>query len=718
MAWALGNLGSFGVWEAFVNSLNNSSLPSIDDSTILTGGNFASDVEVTFIDQNDVETAAKSIVRNSSTELIVTRPDEFGPDVSPFTIKVNNPSSPASGETVTHLLLNSVTAGTNPVWTTSTAVIYNVGGATSVTLLATDTEESDIDYSVVSGTLPAGIFLDNENGILSGTFSGTANDGDVTSITIRATDAGGNFLDKAFNFTANEAPTWLTEAGSLGYSRAGYSYSFTLSTSSGAAGGTRTFTLNSGALPSGLLLSSTGLISGTNSESIGTTSNFNVRITDQGQLFADRSFSLNTVPETSNKWFLRGNGAYEFRGLDVGSSDEVLVTGSNANGTYIGSYSNLGVIQWEKQITKNSSPYNPEGYDVTFNSDSSKAFVGATTYFAGLGARDSYIAKLSLSGNIEWQKSLSNSSNNWRPSIAVNKSDTSNGYIYSATDWDSDPGGPIVYKTIVAKYNQSNGALVWQKEISSSAVATLQKNDVKITVDSSENVYVFSGGTGKNVLTKLTSSGSLAYQSATEQDWNNDNRGVALQNNGNLVTVGRVYPNGIDKNGTTMQIFSTSGNLLVTRSIYPVSGSTAMATNVAVDSQNNIFVIGETNELGNEDIFVVKYSSSGVVQWQKILSQTSWTQISIKDAEVNSNDDIVISGGYNGGGYIFVMPNDGQDASTQQGGTFVDSSLTLVNSGPVQIATSGSVSDASLTITTPSVSTEAISSYYQREYIY
>tara|TARA_R110000782_G_scaffold227503_2_gene314236 strand:- start:828 stop:2801 length:1974 start_codon:yes stop_codon:yes gene_type:complete len=277
---------------AFISSVVTSSLPDLDDTTVVNGGNFAANVAVSFINQSAVETSAKTVVRSSSTQLLITRPDAFSPDDSPFTIKVVNPGIPVPGGSNAHLLSNSVTAGTNPVWTTSTAVPYNVGSATNYTFLATDTEATDIDYSVVSGTLPAGLTLDGETGVLSGTASGSPSEGDVTAVTIRAIDTGGNFLDKAFNITANVAPTWTTAAGAITNSVYNLAYSLQLVASTGSAGGALTYTLQSGALLAGHSLSTAGVISGTSTGAVNDAATFTVRVTDEGGLFADRSFTM------------------------------------------------------------------------------------------------------------------------------------------------------------------------------------------------------------------------------------------------------------------------------------------------------------------------------------------------------------------------------------------------------------------------------------------
>jgi hypothetical protein len=290
--------GDVATAGAFVSGVVTSSLPGIDDTTVVNGGNFAANVVVSFIDQSDAETLAKNVVRSSSTQLVVTRPDAFSPDDSPYTVKVVNPGIPVPSGTNAHLLADSVTAGTNPVWQTTGDLLYNIGAASpDITLLATDTEETDIDYSVVSGTLPAGITLVEETGVLSGTFSGSASEGDSNSVTFKAIDTGGNFLNKAFNFIANAAPVWTTAAGALDPAPApDAAYSFQLVAAGGSAGGSLSYTLQSGSFNTGLSISTSGLISGTNTDATGVTATFTIRVTDTAALFTDREFTSTATP--------------------------------------------------------------------------------------------------------------------------------------------------------------------------------------------------------------------------------------------------------------------------------------------------------------------------------------------------------------------------------------------------------------------------------------
>lgn len=181
-----------------ITSITTSSLPNQNNTTTISGQNFASDVEVSFTGTNYSSTAAKSVVRNSSTSLTVTRPDNFPTSGSPYTITVTNPGISAPTSTNAHVLASSVTAGNAPVWVTSaTLPSYVKAQSYSQSISATDSDgSSSVSYSVVSGSLPTDVSFNTSTGAFSGTPS--SNSGSPYTYTIRATDSGGNYVDRAF----------------------------------------------------------------------------------------------------------------------------------------------------------------------------------------------------------------------------------------------------------------------------------------------------------------------------------------------------------------------------------------------------------------------------------------------------------------------------------------------------------------------------------------
>ena len=396
------SVGDIVAAGAFINAVDTPSLPDIDDFTVISGGNFAPDVVVSFIGQDSAEIFAKAVSRSSSTHLLVTRPDDFSPNNSPYTIKVANPGIPEPISTNSHFLNNAVTAGTNPVWSTPETIYYNLDGLNSIELLATDTEDSDISYSLVSGTLPVGLALNGSGGTISGTFSGNANDGDTTSIEIRATDSGGNFLDKTFNFIANASPSWSTPGGPISPDpEQNVAYSYQLSASSGSAGGTLTYTIQAGLLPTGLTLSSTGQISGSAAGAIGDTSIFTVRATDELGLFVDREFSLTLARQPVDATVVRAaissSGGWGYSGgnsdaIGITFTGDVLIRGLRWNPAYTGgptipneAYLEAWTGQWgsgTRLASKNVQGRNVNTSDLLFNTPVSVS--ANTTVYIGI----------------------------------------------------------------------------------------------------------------------------------------------------------------------------------------------------------------------------------------------------------------------------------------------------------------------------------------------
>jgi hypothetical protein len=269
-------------------SISASSLKNIDDTTTITGQNFATNVAVAFTGTGYSSTAAKSIVRASSTSLLVTRPDNFPPSASPFTITVTNPATVSPISSNANILSNAVTAGAAPVWSTAASLpTFTRAVAYSTTVVATDEAGSTITYSAVSGSLPTGLSLNSSTGVISGTPTTAL----TTTYTIRATDQGGNFVDRAFTLT-NAGPAWTTAAGQLAVGTVSSAYSTTI-TATDDSGTAPTLSIISGSLPSGLSLNaSTGAITGTPSAAPAEGTTFTVRATDANGLTADRVFSI------------------------------------------------------------------------------------------------------------------------------------------------------------------------------------------------------------------------------------------------------------------------------------------------------------------------------------------------------------------------------------------------------------------------------------------
>lgn len=218
-----------------ITDITPSGLPNVNDTTTITGTNFATNVDVKFRKSDDSTLVTpKSTVRGSATSIIATRPDSFTPGDAPYDVIVTNPSTNLSATS-----LNAITAGAVPVWVTSTNLnAAQVNVPFSQTIQATDSDGgSSITYAIVSGSFHAGLSFNTSTGAITGTPTGSAS---TDTIVISATDSGGNTVNRTFTqlVTSSISADYLVVAGGGGggYDNGG----------GGGAGGLRSTMNNTG----------------------------------------------------------------------------------------------------------------------------------------------------------------------------------------------------------------------------------------------------------------------------------------------------------------------------------------------------------------------------------------------------------------------------------------------------------------------------------------
>jgi Tfp pilus assembly protein PilV len=195
---------------------------------------------------------------------------------STFTVEVTD----AIGATATKALTITVNAGPS-ITTTSLATADDGQTGYSQTLAATG-GSTPYTWSLASGTLPSGLSL-SSSGVISGNVSSSAAS---STFTVEVTDALGVTTTKSFTLTVKSALSVTTT--SLPGATKGVGYSQTLAATGGST--PYTWSIASGSLPSGLTLSSSGVISGTPTKSKSST--FTVEVTDANGVTATQSLTI------------------------------------------------------------------------------------------------------------------------------------------------------------------------------------------------------------------------------------------------------------------------------------------------------------------------------------------------------------------------------------------------------------------------------------------
>lgn len=371
----------------YITSISTSSLPNLNNTTVITGGNFASDVVVQFTGTDNIVRNAENIVRSSSSSLVVTRPDDFPPSASPYTVTITNPGVISPSGSGANVSSNAVTAGNAPVWVTGSTLPTHLRGiAYSTTIQATDADGgSSISYSIVSNSLTSGLSFNTSTGVISGTPTVIANG----SITIRATDSGGNYVDRTFttNNASPEAPVWITGESLGTINQSTNPSSFTLSASDD--GGSVSYTIDTnidGAYLSGNTLIIPSTASGTKA--------YVVNAIDENGTSTSRTFTvtINAIGAT----LYQTPGTYSWVAPSGATSVCVVAVGGGASGRQVdaGDGGGGGGLGWKNNIAVTPGAsytvvVGAGGSDtVTFNSvaGGESYFINTSTVRGGGGA--------------------------------------------------------------------------------------------------------------------------------------------------------------------------------------------------------------------------------------------------------------------------------------------------------------------------------------------
>jgi len=194
---------------------------------------------------------------------------------SNFTARVTDNVSATATQALSIVVNAAVTI------TTSSLPADTVGIAYNQTMAATGGTGA-LTWSISSGSLPAGLSLVAASGAITGTPTTAA----TSNFTAMATDTVGATGSKALSIVVNAAVSITTS--SLPADTINIAYSQTLAATGGT--GALTWSLNAGSLPTGLSLTSGGVISGTPTAT--GTSNFTVKATDTLTASATKALSI------------------------------------------------------------------------------------------------------------------------------------------------------------------------------------------------------------------------------------------------------------------------------------------------------------------------------------------------------------------------------------------------------------------------------------------
>jgi hypothetical protein len=326
-------------------------------------------------------------------------------------------------------------------------------------------------------------------------------------------------------------------------------------------------------------------------------------------------------------------------------------------------------------------------------------FVGGTDTSSSV-SRGPGVMKLNASGVIQWQRRLISSSSDGHD-IALDASDN---VFFVGRDYSAS----TAYVSMLVKYN-SAGTLQFKTGLQSSDGAAVYG----LGLDSSANAYTMgsaqiTANPSFGLTTKYNSSGTLQWQRAlTESGRYSDFFGGGVDSAGNVYSVGRYDQTGSFKFAALLVKYNSSGTLQWQRAL-STSGTNDEWNTLAFDSLDNVYCIGNAAggaAGGSIEILLAKYNSSGTLQWQRALG--------FNDSDrgygifIDANDDIHIAADAQSSSDKYMLsaklPNDGSLT-----GTYTLDGQTIIYAASSLSAFTPSLtsSASSLSIVTPTSTAE------------
>jgi hypothetical protein len=395
-------------------------------------------------------------------------------------------------------------------------------------------------------------------------------------------------------------------------------------------------------------------------------------------------------------------------GIGVDSTKNVYISGygTAADAAALSAkFTPDGSLTWAKLFSFTSATEYSNGL-VLDSSDN--LYVGGNYYHSFYSVGSIGIAKCdSSTGNFNTIKSWapSDGSNAFKTAISPSGTIVVSGFTYSS------PG--YYYASYLAVDSSLN--FVFGKNYLFSLSWTDYQFARSITADSAGNFISgctsYAGSYYVPLIHKIDSFGNTVWGKAPNIA-NFGGTGIACDSSDNIIFVGySAYYNGTYNDGIILK-FNSSGTILWGRHLYDASFS-ALFRAVTCDTSGNIYVVGNVTIAGYTAGYIVKFDSTGNVQWQRTLSYPT-TDVDFQEVRLSGTSSLCISGYVATSpprALVFKVPTDGTLTGTYGAYTYASGARSSVSISPSLLSPSFTVgltlsyANASGSTFTPTTST-------------
>jgi len=422
---------------------------------------------------------------------------------------------------------------------------------------------------------------------------------------------------------------------------------------------------------------------------------FTMTATNANGTSSSSSASTSVIPAPDPLWIatLGNSGTETGYGIGVDSSQNVYIS-YRTNDSTSPSF-RTGIAKYNKfgtlQWQKKQSFNNAAYSDCDIIADAS----GNINVLSNVLTSDSGVVntKYNTAGVIQWQRGFGLDTSSSCDSISIDASGNTyiNGFINN---------GSAYYSNTVIKYN-SSGTFQWAKSLT----GTGQGEGKTAVADASGNVY--GGGFGGAgfygiTATKFNSSGTLQWIkkfNGPGSTYDAYGGRLTIDSSTNLYQIGTLR-----EAPSVYQAFlikrDSSGTLQWQRKISNSSSSYGIIpVDVTTDSSGNIYTTNYTLISSVTTAIIAKWNSSGTLQWQRSISGSD--ALTLGKIKVDSSGFMYIVGTRNVGGnndaLAFRLASDGSGTGTYTVGgsaiTYAASSLTEAAGNGVESSSTHTASD-------------------------
>ncbi len=215
-------------------------------------------------------------------------------------------------------------------------------------------------------------------------------------------------------------------------------------------------------------------------------------------------------------------------------------------------------------------------------------------------------------------------------------------YVIGYVNYSYVTEGTDIY---LIKYRK-DGSVAWSKHLYAKSYGSDHDEGYKIKVGSSGDIFFsgttryqnFSGiGGWSNIVGKYNPSGVLQWLRVVGGNSDDEARAMALDSSDNVYVGGMTYNVGSTTFGLIVK-YNSSGTLQWQRYMGNGGGASTWIYGMDLDSSGNIYVAGRHTPAGSSmRNYVGKYNSSGVRQWERMINSNSASDAALS---IDSSDNI------------------------------------------------------------------------------